>query len=119
MKRIISMILVCVLAMGCVFTLAACSKATESYANKINKAAEKDKHYTHEKVMKDLDDEAIDFTVAGTGVVIAVKGCDDWDDIEDELEEGKTVKGIVITFALGKATKAIYREITEEDRKLF
>ena len=117
MKKIISMLLVCVLTLGCVFALASCSKATESYANKINKAADKDKPYTYDKVMKDLGDEAIDLTFGtGIGTVMAVKGCDDWDDIEEKIDNDETVKGIVIVFNLKKeATKAEYREITADD----
>ena len=46
MNKIISMILVCALLLGCVFAFASCSNISESYAKKINKAAEADKHYT-------------------------------------------------------------------------
>ena len=119
MKRIISFLLACVLMVGCALTLASCSKATESYANKINKAAEKDKHYTYDEVMKDLGDEAIDFTFGtGIGTVMAVKGCSEWEDIEEKLEKDETVKGIVIVFNFQKkATKAEYREINNDDKK--
>ncbi|MBE6536580.1 MAG: hypothetical protein E7673_01370 [Ruminococcaceae bacterium] len=119
MKRFISLLLVCVFVLGCAFSLASCSKATESYANKINKAAEKDKHYTYEKVMKDLGDEAIDLTFGtGVGTVMAVKGCSEWADIEEKLKNDATVKGIVIVFDLKKeAIKAEYREINENDKK--
>ena len=40
MKKILSAVLVCVLIFGCVLTLASCGKISESYAKKINKAAE-------------------------------------------------------------------------------
>jgi len=44
MKKILSAVLACVLIIGCVLTLASCGKISESYAKKINKAAEADEH---------------------------------------------------------------------------
>lgn len=116
MKKILSLMLVCVFAIGCVLSLASCSKATEYYAKKINEAAEKGEHYTYTQVLDDLGDEAIDITVAKTGTIIAVRGCTTWDEIEDKLDAGKTVKGIVIVMTLGKAISAEYREITPDDK---
>lgn len=108
------------LLLVCVCTLASCSKVSQSYANKINKAAENDKHYTYAEVKEDLGDEAVALGVGGdyyTGWVFAVKGCESLEDIEAKLEEGKTVKGIRIDFLLGKAQSAEYSEITEDDLK--
>ena len=117
MKKIISLALVCVMLMGCVFALASCGKISESYAEKINKAAEKGKHYTYEEVMEDLGDNAIDITLLKNGIIVAVKGCETVDDVKAKIDEGKTVKGIVVVVALGKATSATYKEITEDDLK--
>ncbi len=119
MKKIISALLVCVLLVGCVLSMASCSKVSESYAEKINKAADKDKHYTVDKVLKDLGDEAIDdfyLPLLKSGIIMAVKGCDDYDDIKEKWDEGKEVKGIVITIAGDKAIKAEYRVITDKDK---
>ena len=115
MKKIVSMALVCVLLLGSMLALASCGNISESYAEKVNKAAEAGEHYTLEKVKEDLGDEAIDITVAGTGAVIAVKGCASLDELEDKLDNGEKLQGIVVTFVLGKATKAIYKEISEND----
>lgn len=117
MKKILSAVLACVLIIGCVLALASCGKISESYAKKINKAAEADEHYTYDQVKEDLGDNAVDITILKSGVIIAVKGCETLDEIEDKLDDGKTVKGIVITVVAGKATSAIYKEITEEDLK--
>ena len=119
MKRIISTLLVCVPLVGCVVAMASCSKVSESYAEKINKAAEKDEHYTVDKVLDDLGDEAIDdfySSLLKSGIIIAVKGCENYDEIEDKWDDGKEVKGIVITIAGGKAIKAEYRVITDKDK---
>ena len=115
MKKIISMFLVCVLLACSMLVLASCSNISESYADKINKAADKKEHYTYEQVIEDLGDEAIDITAMGSGVIIAIKGVTSLDELEDKFDEGKPIKGIVITVVLGKATKAAYKEITEDD----
>ena len=117
MKKILSAVLACVLIIGCVLALASCGKISESYAKKINKAAEADEHYTYDQVKEDLGENAVDITILKSGVIIAVKGCETLDEIEDKLDDGKTVKGIVITVVAGKATSATYKEITEEDLK--
>ena len=108
------------LLLVCVCTLASCSKISQGYADKINKAADKNEHYTYAEVIEDLGDEAVALGVGGdyyTGWVFAVKGCESLDDIEAKLEEGKTVKGIRIDFLAGKARNAEYSEITEDDLK--
>jgi PBP1b-binding outer membrane lipoprotein LpoB len=117
MKRIISLVLTFVLLVGCVATFASCGKISQGYADKINKAAADKEYYTYDEVMEDLGDSAIDVTALKTGFVIAVKGCENWDEIEDKLDDGKTVKGLYITFVAGNATAAEYREITEKDKK--
>ena len=116
MKRIVSFALVIMLALA---MLVSCGSVSESYAKKINKAAEKGEHYTYEQVLEDLGDDAVDATFLKTGVIIAVKGCDSVEDIEEKLEDGKTLKGIVVTVAVGKATFAEYKEINEETLKNF
>ena len=115
MKKIISMLLVCVLLACSMLALVSCGNISESYADKINKAADKKEHYTYDQVIKDLGDEAIDITAAGSGVIIAIKGVTSLDELEDKLDEGKAIKGIIVTLAFGKATKAVYKEITEDD----
>ncbi|MBR7101804.1 MAG: hypothetical protein IKC74_05900, partial [Clostridia bacterium] len=83
----------------------------------INEAAKEKDYYTYEEVKDDLGDDIVDITIAGNGVIIAVKGCSSVEDIEAKLEGGDTVKGIVVTVVLGKATGAAYREIKAEDLK--
>jgi hypothetical protein len=51
-----------------------------------------------------------------SGFIYAVKGCESWDDIEDKLDEGKTVKGLIITIVNGKATAAKYDEINGKEK---
>ncbi len=110
--KIVSMILVVVL-LGAL--LASCTNVSQAYADKINDAAEKKEHITYDQVLEDLGENAIDVTFLKSGVIIAVDGCKTLEDLEDKLEAGETVKGIVVTVAAGKATAAIYKEISEED----
>ena len=116
MKRITSLLLACVLLVGCVLSMASCSNVSESYAKKINKAADAKEHYTLDQVLEDLGEDAINLTVVGTGIVIAVKGCANYEDLEEKWENDEEVKGIVVTFLLNKAQKAEYRVVTKNDK---
>ena len=114
MKKIISLALVVIML---VCALASCSNISESYAEKINEAAKNKEYYSLEDVKDDLGEDIVDLTILGNGVVIAVKGCSSIEDLEAKIENGDTVKGIVITFVLEKATAAVYKEISSEDLK--
>lgn len=117
MKNIMK-ILSLVLAIVCLCTaLVACGNISQSYADKINEAAEKDEHITYTQVLEDLGENAIDVTFMKTGIVLAVKGCKTSEDIKTKLDDGKTVKGIVVTIVSGKAISAEYKEFTKDDIK--
>ena len=116
MKKVISAFLSLVLLAGMIFTLASCN-ISESYAEKITKAAEAGEHFTYEEVLEDLGEDAVDLTFAKNGVIVAGKGCASLDEIEDKLDNGEKVEGIVVTVIAGKATGAKYKSITEDDLK--
>jgi hypothetical protein len=115
MKKFYALLVALVL----VLSLTSCSKVSQKYADKVNKAAEAGECYTLTQVKEDLGDEAIEIIVPviNTGVVIAVKGCESYDEIKAKLDEGKETKGIIIVIAGGEAKSADYRVITEEDLK--
>ena len=115
MKKFYALLVALVL----VLSLTSCSKVSQKYADKVNKAAEAGECYTLTQVKEDLGDEAIEIIVPviNTGVVIAVKGCESYDEIKAQLDEGKETKGIIIVIAGGEAKSADYRVITEEDLK--
>ena len=111
-----------VLAVVCLAaTLVACSNISQSYADKINKAAEKKEYLKYDDVKEDLGEDVVDISIeilgSRNGVLIAVKGCDSVEDIKEQLDDGKTVKGIVVTILNGNATAAEYKEITDKDLK--
>ncbi len=114
MKKLLKRISVLFALVG-VLVLVSCSHVSQSYADKINKAAEKDEHYTLADVREDLGD---DIVVDTPLLVIAVKDVESLEDLKAKLDEGKEVKGITVTFVLSKATHAEYRAITKEDLKL-
>ena len=118
MKKILSALLVCVLLVGCVLSMASCSNVSESYAKKINKAADEKEHYTLDQVLEDLGDEAIKLVdpITNSGLVLAAKGCTTYEEIEEKWDKDEEVKGIVITFLAGKAMSAEYRVITDKDK---
>ena len=121
MKKTLSLILAAMLLVGCVFVLASCSNVTEAYADKINEAADNKEYLAYEDVLKDLGDEAVDYTgelfgVRG-GFIVAIKGCTTKDEIKQKVESSDKVEGIYILIVNGNATKAYYKEITEDDIK--
>lgn len=108
------------IALVMVFSLVAlcsCSNVSESYAKKINKAAENNEHYTVAQVKEDLGEEAIDVNLFVGGAIIAVKGVTTFEDLKAKIDAEEDVKGIIVYYALGKATKATYKVITAEDLK--
>lgn len=118
MKKFYALLVALVL----VLSLTSCGKISEKYADKINEAAENGAPLTFTEVKEDLGDEAVwigtgEQIGAASGVIIAVKGCSTVEDIEAKLDEGKTVKGIIVGILFNKATSAKYTEITEEDLK--
>ena len=117
MKNTIKFIALAMVAVVICMAFAGCSNISQSYADKVNKAAEKDEHYTLEEVRDALGDEAVEILFLNSGVVVAVKGCSSLDEIEDRIDDGKAVKGIIVTVVAGKATGAKYTEITEDDLK--
>ena len=114
MKKIISLALVlCILCL----TLVGCGKISESYANKINEAAKAGEHYTYDKVVEDLGDNAVDITVLKTGVIVAVKGVTTYDELKEKVNSEEDIKGIIVVMVAGKATSAKYDVITADDIK--
>lgn len=116
MKKLLKRISVLFALVG-VMVLVSCSHVSQSYADKINKAADNNEHYTLEQVRDDLGDEAVEVIAFNSGFIIAVKGCDSLEDIKAKLDEGKDINGIIVTFVASKATSAEYRKITADDLK--
>ena len=114
MKKI-KMLAAALVAGVAAFGLASCSAISQSYADKINDAAADKEYITVEEAKEKLGDEAVDVNLLVGGALIAVKGCDSVEDIKAKLDEGKEVKGIVITYALGNCTSATYKAITAAD----
>ncbi len=98
-------------------SLASCSKVSQSYADKINKAAKDGEALTVEQVQKDLGDEAQSYLVLNSGVIVAVKGVKTKEDLEKKIEEEDNVEGLIVTCVLGKATAAAYEDIDLSDLK--
>ncbi len=117
MKKFTKILAIALLAVLCLTALTACSNISQAYADKINKAAGRDEHLEYLDVLNDLGDNAIDITILKTGVIIAAQGCESLEELNAKLDEGKSVKGIVITMVGGKATSAEYKVLTKEDTK--
>lgn len=103
------------MVMMSIMFLAACSGVSQSYADKINDAAEKEEYVTLEDARDKLGDNRVEILLFNTGILIGVKGVDSQEELEEKLDAGKTVKGIVITVFAGSCTSATYREIESND----
>ena len=105
----------------CLICLASCSKVSQSYADKINAAAEKKEYITYEQVIKALGDEAQDWTVTAigstSGVVYAVKGVTSEEEFKALLESEEEVDCLIITIFNNNATKAKYASTKDVDKK--
>ena len=110
--KLVKRISLSLILMLSLLTLASCG--LESYANKINKKADKDEHYTYAEVVKKLDkDEIIDLTasVAGvhSGIIIKIKGVTTIEELEAKIEAGEKVEGIRVVITANKAVSAEYK----------
>ena len=119
MKKTLKLISIMLVLVALCSMVVACSNVSQGYADKINQAAKDGEAYTLEQISEDLGDEAIKIIapVINTGVVVAVKGCTTLDEIQEKIDAGKDVKGIIIAIAGNKAISAEYRVITAEDLK--
>ena len=91
---------------------------SQSMADKINDAAKKGEPMSVTDVMKRLgDDPAVEALTLGTGVLIYVQGCDDWEDVEEKLNRGENMKAIIITCLAGDATGAVYNDNYKGEKK--
>lgn len=123
MKKVFKLSMVSLIALFAMFTLVGCAKVSESFAEKINEKAEAKEYYTYEELVEKLGDPTLDVSgsisiggleVKPTGVAVWVDGYENMDDVEEALEDGKTIKSLTVTFLDGNATKAEYDEEKSE-----
>ncbi len=123
MKKIFKLSMVTLVALLALFTLASCGGVSQKWADKINDKAETDEPYTYDELIKKLGDPTIDISgslsiggleIKPSGVVTWANGCDDKDDYEAALKDGKTVETLVVTFVNGNATGAVYKEVSND-----
>lgn len=98
------------------FLLISCG-VSESYANKINKAAEKGDHYTYTEVVDDLGEATVAVGAAGIGVYFWIDGCDTLEEATQKYDAGKTVYCLRVNFNLKKqAVEASWTEWTPNSK---
>ena len=123
MKRFFKVVGVLGVASVVAFSAASCSNATQKYADKINEEAKDDDkvYITYEQAKKKLGKECIDITIAigdsRNGVLVAVKGCKNAEEIQAKIENGEDTEGIYITVLNSNCISATYKKITSSDLK--
>lgn len=109
--KVVALMLVVVLSLA---LLASCG-VSEKTAEKINQAAKDGKAMTPDEVKKLCGGDptfGVDVLVAGE--MIWVSGCKNADDVQKKLDDGKSLKALYVTFVLGKATSAVYKDYTKK-----
>lgn len=114
MIKKLSKILLLVVCFVSLITLVSCG-ISQSYADKINAAAESGEHITFDEIEKKLGDPTIDVRILGNGLCTWVSGVSKDKFAELLKEDSETISkklngkdSIVITFLNGKATNAVY-----------
>ena len=109
MKKIVSLLLVCILMVG---VLSSCGGIF--VANKINKAAEAGQPISYEDALDKLGNNVLDLTDVDengkrNGYLVRINGVKDQEDYVqfiNTINSGKSKNGIIVTIADGKATAA-------------
>lgn len=95
--------------------LASCG-VSQKTADKINDAFKNGEAMSVADVKKLCGDPTIDFSVAGTGLLVFVNGCKTSDDVKKQLDDGKTPKALYVTCIAGKATAAVFQDYDENKK---
>ncbi len=111
MKKFTALLLVLFMAL----VLVGCAGVSESYAEKVNKAAEADEHLLYADVIEDLGEAQIDLAgdvpfVGVSGICTWLKGCEDVTEAKAKVSNGETVYALTITFGGDKALSASWDE---------
>ena len=93
-----------------IFVLAACSKITKSYADKINDSYQNKSPLKYEDVKNELGDECIDVTTNKNGRLVAIKGVNSSNYLEklQKASIDEKFDFISITVVNGDCTYALY-----------
>ncbi len=114
MNRIKKVLLGLALAFVCVITLASCSKVSQSYADKINNAAEKKEYVAVADAKDALGDECFDVNFLVAGALVAVKGYKNdmtYAELEkkmSEADENTKFEAIAIVYVGSNCMGALY-----------
>ena len=99
------------IALAFVLLLSGC--VSERYEDKVEDAADRNKHLTYNEVVSDLGEATIKGGITGdyaSGLFVWVKGCDTLEEANAKYEAGKKVEALYITFLGGKAVDAEWEE---------
>ncbi len=120
MKKILKLSMMSLVALVALFTLVGCAGINQNFADEINEKASAKENYTYEQLKEKLGTPTVDVSASFgglidvTGVVTWAKGYDSLDAMNKAVEEGKTVKTLVVTFLNGRATAAEYNEVVKD-----
>lgn len=96
--------------------LASCG-ISQKTADKINQAAKDGEAMSVEDVKKTCGgDPTYDLRVLGTGFLVWVSGCKTAEDVQKQLDAGKTPKALYVSVVAGKATGAVFQDY-DKDKK--
>ena len=112
MKKFVKVMALMLVVVMSVALLASCG-VSEKTAEKINQAAKDGEAMTVEEVKKLCGgDPTVGVDIVLAGEMIWISGCKNLEDAQKKYEDGKTLKALFVTFVLGKATFADYKDWT-------
>lgn len=97
-------------------SFAGCGVSQKS-ADKINDAVNNGEPMTVGEVKDKFGDPTQEALFAGTGYMVYVNGCKEWEDFENKINNGDKVAGMVVICVGGKATAAVYYDNYEGQTK--
>lgn len=118
MKKFVKITALMLVVIMSVALLASCG-LSEKTAEKINNAHKDGEDMSVADVKKLCGgDPTFNFTepVTNSGLMVWVSGCANADDVKAKTEAGQSLKALYVTFALGKATGAVFQDYDENKK---
>ena len=108
MTKVFKRFLIIVVVLALTLTLTGCGFASK--AQKLDEEFKAGEKYSLADIKDKMGDPTYEATVAGTGVVVWINGCDSKEEAEKLWEEGKSADALVVTVAFNNVTSVDYVE---------
>lgn len=108
MTKVFKRFLVIIAVLALTLTLTGCGFASK--AQKLDEEFKAGEKYSLADIKDKMGDPTYDLTIAGTGAVVWVDGCDSEEEAKKLWEEGKSANALVVTVAFNNVTSVDFIE---------